>query len=157
MPYLIDGHNLIPFVPGLNLWEVEDEIELIQILQEFSHRTRKRIEVFFDNAPAGAQRTHNFGGVTAHFIRQGTPADEAIYAHLRRLGGEARNWTVVSSDREIRNQARALHARVLSSQDFSQQLAKGHPNTEEPRDQAPELGEEELGEWLRIFQDDEDD
>ena len=34
MPYLIDGHNLIPKL-GLRLESLDDEMELIAILQEF--------------------------------------------------------------------------------------------------------------------------
>ena len=34
MPYLIDGHNLIPKL-GLRLDSVDDEMELVAILQEF--------------------------------------------------------------------------------------------------------------------------
>ena len=35
MPYLIDGHNLIPKVAGLSLKAVDDEMQLIELLQEF--------------------------------------------------------------------------------------------------------------------------
>ena len=28
MPYIIDGHNLIPNVPGLDLNKIDDEIQL---------------------------------------------------------------------------------------------------------------------------------
>ena len=52
MPYLIDGHNLIPKV-GLRLDSVDDELELIELLQAHGRRSRSLIEVFFDGAPAG--------------------------------------------------------------------------------------------------------
>ena len=35
MSYLIDGHNLIPKIPGLTLRQMDDENELIEILQRF--------------------------------------------------------------------------------------------------------------------------
>ena len=35
MPYLIDGHNLIPKVRGLSLQSMDDEMELVELLQEF--------------------------------------------------------------------------------------------------------------------------
>ena len=62
MPYLIDGHNLIPKL-GLRLDSIDDESELIAILQEFSRRERRQVEVFFDGAPAaraGPTRAHPF-------------------------------------------------------------------------------------------------
>ena len=95
MPYLIDGHNLIPKL-GLHLDSPDDEMELVGILQEFSRLSRREAQVYFDAAPAGQARSRKFGMVTAHFIRIGSSADEAIKAQLKRLGREARNWTVVT-------------------------------------------------------------
>ena len=46
MPYLIDGHNLIPRL-GLRLDSMDDEMELIAILQEFYRTERRQVEVFF--------------------------------------------------------------------------------------------------------------
>ena len=53
MPYLIDGHNLIPRIPGLSLKDLDDETALIQILQRFAARQGSRVDVFFDRAPPG--------------------------------------------------------------------------------------------------------
>ena len=47
MPYLIDGHNLIPKF-GLRLDSVNDEMELVSILQEFARLKRQKVEVYFD-------------------------------------------------------------------------------------------------------------
>jgi hypothetical protein len=44
MPYLIDGHNLIPKIPGMNLGDVDDETQLIEMLQEFCRRRRKQVK-----------------------------------------------------------------------------------------------------------------
>ena len=41
MGYLIDGHNLIPKIPGMSLRMEDDEQELIQLLQDFSRYKRK--------------------------------------------------------------------------------------------------------------------
>jgi uncharacterized protein len=106
MPYIIDGHNLIPKLPGLELSDIDDESRLIELLQEFCRRQRKRVEVYFDNAPPVERRAQSFGAVTARFVRQGTTADAAIRARLARLGRSARNWTVVSSDQEVQAAAR---------------------------------------------------
>ena len=53
MPFIVDGHNLIPKVPGLNLQDMEDELQLVELLQEFCRINRKQVEVYFDNAPPG--------------------------------------------------------------------------------------------------------
>ena len=48
MPYLIDGHNLIGSLPGLSLADPEDERKLLDRLQGYARRSRRRMIVFFD-------------------------------------------------------------------------------------------------------------
>jgi uncharacterized protein len=152
MLYLIDGHNLIPKIRGMSLRAIDDEEQLIELLQAFQRVMRTKVEVFFDNAPAGQARTKRYGNVTAHFVRQGQPADEAILQRLHRLGNDARNWCVVSSDRHVQTQAHALQAQVLSSDDFSlrleETLREAPPG---PAGSQGKLGEAEVEEWLKIF------
>src|SRR5829696_10388004 len=106
MPYLIDGHNLIPKL-GLRLDSMDDEMELVAILQEF-HRSRgKDVEVYFDGAPVPHAGTRKLGAITAHFVRLGSSADNAIRNRLRSLGKSAKNWTVVTSDRQVQAEANA--------------------------------------------------
>ncbi len=99
MPYLIDGHNLIPKIPGLSLQALDDENHLIQLLQVFCRMQRKQVEVYFDNAPAGLATVQRFGQVTAHFVRRGSTADAAIRQRLaapgkvgRKLDGGQFRW-----------------------------------------------------------------
>jgi uncharacterized protein len=149
MPYLVDGHNLIPKL-GLHLDSPDDEMQLVTILQEFARLSRREVQVYFDGAPAGAARTRKFGGVTAHFIRLRSSADAAIVAQLAKLGRAARNWTVVTSDRQIQAAARTAHATVVSSESFTGELAALRSSTGRPPDE-PELSPEELREWLKLF------
>lgn len=149
MPYLIDGHNLIPKL-GLQLDSLDDEMQLVGVLQEFARISRREVEVYFDGAPAGQARTRRFGVVTAHFVRLGSTADAAIKQHLKRLGKGARNWTVVTSDRDIRATAREVHAKLATSDEFAAQL-KGMPRGKEGTTGEAEMTEEELAEWLRLF------
>ena len=85
MPYLVDGHNLIPKV-GLRLDSFDDELELVTILQEFSRLHRRQVEVYFDGAPAGQAGTRSLGTVKAHFVRAGTTADAAIARQAQKAG-----------------------------------------------------------------------
>ena len=148
MEYLIDGHNLIPKL-GLRLDSVDDELELISILQEFCRLERKQVEVYFDGAPQTA--TRKAGSVTAHFVPLGTTADDAIRKHLKRLGKNARNWIVVTSDRQVQANARAAHSEIISSEIFAKTLKQA-------RDTAPKanvdrkLSDSEVDEWLRFFE-----
>jgi predicted RNA-binding protein with PIN domain len=154
MPYLIDGHNLIPKIPGLSLDRIDDEYELIELLQEFCHRQNREATVFFDQASPGSSGAKNFGPVTARFVRQSSTADQAIVAFLSRSGKSARQWIVVSSDRFVQSSARAVHATVISSEEFSRQLfSKMHPDRYSKNQAETTLSNHELEEWLKLFGD----
>jgi predicted RNA-binding protein with PIN domain len=150
MPYLVDGHNLIPKA-GLRLDSFDDELELVAVLQEFARLHRRQVEVYFDGAPADQAGTRNLGLVKATFVRAGTTADSAISRRLKKLGRAAKNWTVVSSDRQVQAEARAAHAAALSSEEFARLLQQtprvepGKPLTERKVTPA------EVDEWLKIF------
>ena len=154
MPYLIDGHNLIPKL-GLHLEEVDDELQLVAALQEYGRRSRKPIEVYFDGAPAGHSGSRKFGQVTAHFVHQQSTADVAIIARLKRLSGAARNWTVVSSDRDILRAAAHARARTETSEQFAGRLRRDPSG--KSRGEAPHasrdggLSEQEIRHWLDLF------
>ena len=149
MPYLIDGHNLIPKL-GLRLDSIDDETELISILQEFCRRTGKQIEVFFDGAPTPQAGTRKIGPVTAHFVRLGTTADNAIRKRVKGLGKGARNWTVVSSDRQVQAEARAARAAVVSSDSFASLLKQARNSASKPTTER-RLSKEEVDDWLKQF------
>lgn len=157
MPYIIDGHNLIGRMPGIELNDIDDERQLIELLVEFSGQAQKDIEVFFDNAPPGQMRVQRFGRVVARFVRAGLTADEAIRHRLERLGREARNWTVVSSDRTVQTSARAAGAQVQEAGAFARLLQnklEGETGTPiHPREAA--LSPDEVDDWLRLFQEDD--
>ncbi len=154
MPYIIDGHNLIPAISGIALDDLEDEKQLIQILQVFCQKSGKEVTVYFDRAASGHANARSFGRLTARFVRADITADEAIMKHLNRLGREARNWTVVSSDHEVQDAAKRSQARVISSQDFAIQL-KTYTN-DKKSGEPPKLSESEVDEWLSIFKEEEE-
>jgi predicted RNA-binding protein with PIN domain len=153
VPYLIDGHNLIPRIPDLSLEALDDEIQLAELLQEFCRRQHKRAEVFFDNAPPGGVRAHNLGLVITRFVRQGTTADEAMRGRLQRLGREARNWTVVSSDQAVQSAARAAQAQTITSEAFARLLLQVLEESGADVGKNPDfsIGQEELDDWLKLF------
>ena len=150
MPYLIDGHNLIPKL-GLRLDSMDDEMELISILQQFYKQGNKQIEVYFDGAPAAHAGTRKLGAITAHFVRLGTTADNAIRDRLKAMGKSAKNWTVVSSDRQVRAEASAAHAEVITSDAFAVTLRKAQSSAPKSS-QDRKLSEDEVAEWMRLFQ-----
>ena len=149
MPYLIDGHNLIPKI-GLRLDSVDDEMELIVILQEFYRIERRQLEVYFDGAPTSQAGTRKLGAVNAHFVRLGETADNAIRSRLKKLGRSAKNWIVVSSDRQVQAEARAAHAEVLSSESFAKMLEQARNSAPKSTDER-KLSQKEVDDWLNLF------
>lgn len=153
MAYLIDGHNLIPKIPGFNLKQVDDEMRLVKLLQDFCQIRRKNIDVYFDGAPAGQARKQRFGMVTAHFIRKEMQADTAIIQRIRKLNREAQNWIVVTSDHRIQSEARVRKAQVVSSEEFAAQVIEtlSERGAKGGNEDHQLLSEGEIEEWMRLF------
>ena len=147
MPYIIDGHNLIGAIEDIDLSEDDDEARLIVRLQSFSHRVGKRFLVYFDRGQPGGGGPGDSGNVKVIFVPQPRTADDAIEAKLQELGGEARNWTLVSSDRRLIGGAQRAGARFVRSEEFARELASSIP------DEIAEDAEEEIDVeyWQSIF------
>ena len=159
MPIIVDGHNLIPKIPGLNLSDVDDEIKLIKVLQDYCRLRRVEIECYFDKAPQGHPRLQRYGQVTAKFARPGKTADEEIKERLTRLGRGAREWSVVSSDASIQTAARAARARIIPSDVFSREIDAVLLQETSLKGKSDEMAitSEELEMWLKAFGGDQPD
>lgn len=152
MPYLIDGHNLIPKL-GLRLDSPDDEMELVAVLREFARLKRQQVEVYFDGAPIGHAGTRSLGTVRAHFVRLGQSADNAIRARLGKMGKIAKNWTVVSSDREVQSAARVNQAQYISSEEFVKTLREAHNSAPKGSAADKKISAQEVEDWLKVFND----
>ena len=151
MSLIVDGHNLIPKIPGVNLADPDDEMKLIKILQDYGRLRRKSIEVYFDKAEPSGSGKQQFGRVVAYFIQQGITADQVIMARLKKLGRRAKNVTVVSSDRQVRKAAQAAHTKLMTCEEFSadwQALLAEEPELD-PRSRL--LSSDEVDMWEDIF------
>jgi uncharacterized protein len=147
MPFIIDGHNLIPHVRGLSLTQIDDEFELLNILDSYFKVERKKAIIYFDKAAPGNEQNLQRGFLNVHFTRLPITADIAILNSVRELGRSAPNYTVVTSDQKIRDNARRMGAQVLSSAEFAKKLKtiviKKKGNECEPTD--------DVDYWLKIF------
>ena len=152
MPYIIDGHNLIPKISNLSLGSLDDEDQLVDLLQDFCRVRRQKIEVYFDKAAPGQSGARKFGAVRVHFVPVSSTADDAIFRRLNSLGRSAKNWTVVSSDRAVKAAAQAVHARTLTSEEFARLLhsTMGGPG-DSSQDEDVNITPEEVNDWLDIF------
>jgi uncharacterized protein len=152
MTLIIDGHNLIPKVPGMHLADMDDETQLVQLVQEYCRRKRLKAEVFFDGALPGSKPGGRGGTVHVHNVRKGMTADRAIIDHLERQGKAARNYTLVSSDRHVQNDALALGCAVLTAEQFAAEMINtlGQVEVYSKEDNQP-LKADEVEKWLELF------
>jgi len=151
MPFLVDGHNLIAAMPGISLSDLDDEHALIKQLMQYSRRHRRSITVYFDRGSLLAPKISNVAGVKIHFARPPRTADDALRDRIRQLGKEAPNWTVVSSDREVRQTAQNAGARVLDSQTFAQWLVTPSASQAEVEKPDLQLSSDEIDQWEQLF------
>jgi hypothetical protein len=151
MQYLIDGHNLIPFIPGMNLTDIDDEDQLINLLQIHGRVSRSKIEVFFDKAPAGKPRSRKVGMLTVHSIPEPETADSAIIRRVKSLKIVPGSLSVVSHDREVQTACKRIGAKIVESQDFSRSIQSSlHSEGKRVKEQ-PEVAATEVEAWLKVF------
>ena len=154
MALLIDGHNLIGYLPDMSLEDPDDEQQLVMRLRRYRARSRQLITVVFDHsAPPGATSSLSGGGVKVVFARAGHSADALILEQLQDAS-DPRLWTVVTGDRELAARVRALGAQVLSPAEFAPRLKT--PARMQRQDRDGEAAEkparvDDVEEWLALF------
>lgn len=157
MPYIIDGHNLIGCMADIHLSDPDDEINLIRKLEIFFARNRKRGFIYFDRRAPGSKANYSIGRLRIRFVAHPRTADAAIRSKLHELKKEAKNYTVVSSDREVINFTRSKGARVLRSEVFAEQLiaTPSSPSIDEKPES--EISPSEVSYWENIFRGSRED
>jgi predicted RNA-binding protein with PIN domain len=151
LPYIIDGHNLIGAMKHIHLDDPDDEMHLASQLRRFCAHTGRRVTVYFDKGAPGRQTSQDAGGLSVRFVKPPRSADQAIAQHLERLRGNARNWTVVSSDQEVQASARRAGAQVVSSREFARTLSARERESDQPEKPGQKLTDEDVEEWQKIF------
>jgi predicted RNA-binding protein with PIN domain len=153
MPLLVDGHNLIGQMPGLDLADADDEGQLVMLLRRYSTAKRSRqVVVVFDRGVYGHPQKLDGYGIACHFARSPQDADAQLIKRLRAIS-RPREWTLVSSDRRVVRVAEERSVKVISSQDFARQLLAPPGRPAPPAGEKPDrqLSEAEIEEWLELF------
>jgi len=162
MALLIDGYNLLHAThifgaagPGTDLHR--SRLALLKFLSaSISERERKETTIVFDaaGAPPGLPRTLTHDGMTVHFARRQTDADEMIEQILEQCPAP-RSLVVVSSDHRVQRAARRRGAAYVDSDQWYSTLRQSirnqdaAENTPKPADLSPE----ELAYWVSEFGD----
>jgi uncharacterized protein len=149
MQWIIDGHNLIPFVPGLSLSDLDDENALIGWLSEFVRAGSDSVELFFDKAAPQHAGSRKLGRLTVRHVPAHRTADLAISERLHGLGKQAANYTVVSSDHQVQANARECRAQVMESALFVQRMQQKKVRKASGDQKA--LNDDEVAMWIDLF------
>lgn len=153
MPLLVDGHNLIGQVPGLSLADADDEAQLVLLLRRYSTARRGRqVVVVFDGGVYGHPQQLNGYGITCYFARSPQDADAELIKRLRALK-RPRDWSLVTSDRQIVRVAEEMRVAVIGAREFARQLRPAPQRPASLPDEKPDvrLSEAEIDEWLDLF------
>ena len=152
MPFLIDGHNLIAALPDIDLADEDDEAKLVIKIRGFAARRQTKCTVIFDHGlPGGASRlsTNSVKVVFAAAARSN--ADALIKRRISKMR-DAGNWTLVTSDREIRASARRQGMRQMSAEAFARLLGpKERAKVSGGEPEKPTPSEDDTALWLRHF------
>jgi predicted RNA-binding protein with PIN domain len=151
VPYIIDGHNLIAEMEDIDLRDAEDERALVERLTPLAAQEARTFHLFFDRGHHGDRRVHKRGRVRVRFAVPPRTADDAIHDKLREIKGEAGNWIVVSSDREILDHALRVGARTLTSADFIRTKLRKPSAAEGSSKPAPPTSPEDIEGWEALF------
>ena len=122
LSYLLDGYNIIPALPALDLKRLEEAREgLIRLIE--IHRPQgslsNKVTIVFDGQAEFFGQTHA-GAVKIVFSR-GESADDCI-KRMVSDSKQKKNIVVVTNDRDIRFFVRAQGARIVSVEDFVKKL-----------------------------------
>jgi hypothetical protein len=122
MAYLIDGNNLLGRVAPEELRQRSGRGALVAKLLAFQKVTRTRLHLVFDGNP---ERERTEVPVNPKFTvlypGEGETADDVIEDVVRRLT-DRRRFFVVSSDRAVREFAKASGVTAVTSEEFAREL-----------------------------------
>jgi hypothetical protein len=138
MTLLIDGHNLIGVMPGIDLADPDDEWQLVQRLRPYAAAMRQAMTVVFDSGLGPPPQWQlSGGGVTVRFAPPGVEAD-AVILQLLRASGQPGKVTVVTNDQGLAGQVRAAGGQVRSATQFAARLAPPRAKATAPSEPLPD-------------------
>lgn len=155
MAYLIDGNNFIGHFSPAELRDPHSKHRLVRKLQKFQQQKNTRVLVVFDGNPDPDFMDKRFSlkSFSVVFPSFNQDADEAIKEIISKET-DLRRFFVVSSDREIRNFAKAQGAKPLSCKEFARELKstlKEHKESQAEKKTVPPPTSFEIKQWLKIF------
>ena len=155
MPVIIDGHNLLRTIQGTSEdFESISRVQLCRIVSRYLGLTGEKGEIVFDGTgPPDKSGFDNISNLEVFFAGRSTDADSVIEDKIKASTAPKR-LMVVSSDRRLRNAARARKAMLVKSLDFWADVQKELSRkraAREPAEKRRGLTESETQQWLEFF------
>ena len=167
MIYLIDGHNLIGQMPDISLSDVDDEMQLLRRLENWSAGSGERkLHVVFDSGRKGSGQASSESSkhIKVEYVRRGVTADTRILQILRNAKN-VKQYVLVTSDREVKFHAAQYRIMTITSAAFVRQMIadrkadllagqepKPKPKAQQEPINKPQLSEEQVENWLQLFE-----
>jgi predicted RNA-binding protein with PIN domain len=152
---IIDGHNLLHSIQqtGEDSEPISD-VQLCRILSGYLKLTDEKGEIVFDGTgPRDKSGFDNISNLEVFFAGLGSDADTVIEDKIK-ASTAPRRLTVVSSDRRLRDAARARKATAVKSEVFWNNLRRQlrrKKTFKEPAAKRRGLSESETKQWLEFF------
>ena len=155
MPVIIDGHNLLRTIQKTSeYFESIGRVQLCRIVSRYLCLTGEKGEIVFDGTgPPDKSGFDDISNLEVFFAGRSTDADSVIEDKVKASTAPKR-LTVVSSDRRLRNAARARKATLVKSLDFWADVQKElsrKRKASEPAEKRRGLTESETEQWLEFF------
>ena len=151
---IIDGWNVCWKIPSIAEL-IPDHLEkarnqLNTLIKNFFQGKKVVYKIFYDGQPlilSGDFRPDH----SVYFSTSPEKADELIIKFLQKQS-RRRNWTVITSDRELRQRVKNLDAQTLTSEAFISKLSsKSSRNQKTNLKENPHIGQEDISYWLDKF------
>jgi len=155
MPVIIDGHNLLHSIQkrGEESESISD-VGLCRIIGRYLKLTGQNGEIVFDGTgPRDTSGFDNISNLEVFFAGLGSDADTVIEDKIK-VNTAPKRLTVVSSDRRLRDAARARKATAVKSEVFWNNLRRQLSRKEafkEPTAKRRGISEGETKQWLKFF------
>jgi len=155
MAYLIDGNNLIGHLKaGAGVGDPENRAELMATLLAFQQVLRTKIILVFDGRPPDEGPRIEVNPKFAILSPEPGESADAVIQRLILRQADKRQFFVVSSDREIRDFAKAHGVRDLGAAEFGRELRKAlreRRNRKEMRKTTESPSPLEVRLWGEVF------
>jgi predicted RNA-binding protein with PIN domain len=156
---LIDGWNLCWRIPELRSL-IPENLEKARTLLNSrlkSHFAPKKaiFKIVYDGKKGISHLNGYVRGIDVRFSKKPETADHLLVSFLAKQKNP-REWTIITSDRNLRAHATSLGARVVDSDTFAEKLKPYYKDSDIDYKHNPNLKSDELEYWRQQFGTDSD-